>query len=91
MSERASACVCGGRETLPGFQLEDSSELLSAWSLAPVNLGAESSPGWGHHVRKKLMGLQQQGGFFSKQSSSGRDGWKWKRLLQALAGAVYGT
>lgn len=35
MSVRASACVQGGRETLLRFQSGDSSELLSAWSLAP--------------------------------------------------------
>lgn len=53
-SVRANARVWGRRETLLRFRSADSSELLSAWSVAPVAWEQSPAPGWGHHVRKKV-------------------------------------
>lgn len=52
ISARASAGARGGDETLPRFQSADSSELLSAWSLAPV-IWEQSSAQAGFIVSRK--------------------------------------
>lgn len=56
-------------------------------------LGAESSPRLRTSCQEKSWwwDLSNSMGFFGKQGSCAREGWKWQRLLQARAGAVCGT